>query len=93
LTAADSNEDEVLISAKLEELKSSLLQDRIDFSYSFDRSLHDRWIETDTGWRLILGRGLDMFQKPAGKFSLGFMDQTKRLCKATTITYTRVTGG
>ncbi|MDD3580046.1 MAG: BREX system Lon protease-like protein BrxL [Desulfobacca sp.] len=92
VTAADSNDDEVLISAKLEELKSSLLQDRIDFSYSFDRSVHDRWIETDTGWRIILGRGLDIFQKPTGKFSLGFMDQTKRLCKATTITYTRVPG-
>ena len=53
-------------------------------------NIHDRWIETDTGWRIILGRGLDIFQKPDDKFTLGFMDQTKRKCKATTITYTRV---
>lgn len=92
VNSADSNDEELSISAKLEELKSSLTQDRIDFTYAFDRTLHDRWIETDMGWRIILGRGLDMFQKPAGKFSLGFIDQTKRRCKATTITFTRIAG-
>jgi ATP-dependent Lon protease len=56
-------------------------------SYDFDPSLHDRWIESDTEWRIGLGRGLDMFQKPEGRFSLGFVDQTKRACKATTISY------
>ena len=90
VTAANSSEEEVQVTAKLEELKDSLIQDRIDFTYFFDKTLHDRWIEADTGWRIILGRGLDLFQKPAGKFSLGFMDQTKRRCKATTITYTRI---
>ncbi|MGM0427890.1 MAG: MIT C-terminal domain-containing protein, partial [Thermodesulfobacteriota bacterium] len=52
-------------------------------------SLHDRWIETDTGWRIILGRGLDIFQKPEDRFTLGVFDQTKRKCKATTVTYLR----
>jgi hypothetical protein len=26
------------------------------------------------GWRVILGRGLDMFQKPEARFSLGFIE-------------------
>jgi ATP-dependent Lon protease len=87
VTSAESNEQERIISTKFEELQSSLEQDRIIFAYSFDKDKHDRWIETDTGWRIILGRGLDIFQKPEGKFTLGFVDQTKRRCKATTITY------
>ena len=90
ITGADSGEQERILSAKFDELKSSLEQDRIFFGYSFEKGIHDRWIETDTGWRIILGRGLDIFQKPKGKFTLGFVDQTRRQCKATTITYTRV---
>jgi len=87
VTSAESNEQERIISVKFEELQSNLEQDRIIFIYNFDKDKHDRWIETDTGWRIILGRGLDIFQKPEGKFTLGFLDQTKRRCKATTITY------
>ncbi|RLB04161.1 MAG: BREX system Lon protease-like protein BrxL [Deltaproteobacteria bacterium] len=90
ITGADSGEQERILSAKFDELKSSLEQDHIFFDYSFEKGIHDRWIETDTGWRIILGRGLDIFQKPKGKFTLGFVDQTRRQCKATTITYTRV---
>jgi ATP-dependent Lon protease len=87
VTSAESNEQERIISTKFEELQSNLEQDRIIFTYNFDKDKHDRWIETGTGWRIILGRGLDIFQKPEGKFTLGFVDQTKRRCKATTITY------
>jgi ATP-dependent Lon protease len=90
VTSAESKEQEVEISAKLNELQSSLVQDRIIFTYTFDSGKHDRWIETDTGWRIILGRGLDIFQKPEGKFTLGFVDQNKRRCKATTISYTKI---
>jgi len=75
---------------KLDELKEGLSRENIEFDYSFDDNLHDRWIETDTGWRILLGRGLDIFQKPDDKFTLGFLDQRKRNCKATTITYTRI---
>ncbi len=77
----------------LDELQHGLSVDQIEFDYTFDNNFHDRWIETDTGWRIILGRGLDIFQKPEDKFTLGFMDQTKRKCKATVITYTQVKKG
>lgn len=73
----------------LEELKAGLKMNHIDFEYVFDQKLHDRWIETDTGWRIILGRGLDIFQKLEDRFTLGVSDQTKKKCKKTTITYTR----
>ncbi len=92
VTACDAYQ-EVELRDKLGELKIGLSRDRIEFDYIFDKNLHDRWIETDTGWRIMLGRGLDIFQKPDDKFTLGFLDQTKRNCKATTITYTRVKEG
>ena len=77
------------IKSNLDDLTKGLSNHNIQFEYELDENLHDRWIETDTGWRIILGRGLDIFQKPDDKFTLGFMDQTKRKCKATTITYTK----
>ena len=89
VTGADTKFQENEIATKIDEIKENLAQDRISLTYRFDTALHDRWIETDTGWRIILGRGLDIFQKPEGKFALGFVDQTKRRCKATTITYTK----
>lgn len=89
VTSAESNEQEKELSEKFEELRDSLAQDRIVFTYNFEDAQHDRWIESDTGWRIVLGRGLDIFQKPESKFTLGFVDQTKRRCKATTITYSK----
>lgn len=78
------------LKTKLNELKKGLSQDLIELDYVLADNIHDRWIETDTGWRIIMGRGLDIFQKPDDKFTLGFMDQTKRKCKATALTYTRI---
>ena len=89
VTSTDQyHEDE--ITTTLTELQKGLSRDNIEFDFTFDSTQHDRWIETDTGWRIILGRGLDIFQKPDDKFTLGFMDRNKRKCKATSITYTRV---
>lgn len=36
----------------------------IQFTFEFDesRALHDREISTDSGWKIVLGRGLDIFQ-------------------------------
>ncbi len=90
VTCGDSPEQEKELKAKLEELQNSLIKDRVVFRFTFDRSLHDRFVETDNGWRIILGRGLDIYYKPEARFSLGFIDQTKRRCKPTTITFARM---
>lgn len=89
VTCGESPLQEVELESKLKELQRSLALNGIRLSFEFNPNLHDRWIEIDTGWRIILGRGLDIFQKPESKFSLGFVDQTKRKCKATTITFAR----
>jgi ATP-dependent Lon protease len=48
---------------------------------------HDRTIESDTGWKIILGRGLDIFQRVEGRFSIAELAQERRLCKGCEVTY------
>ena len=61
-------------------------------SYRFDDTIHDREIITDTGWKIILGRGLDIFQKYDGNntFLLQNSLQEYRPCKNFGITYLRI---
>ena len=89
ITAADSSAEEVQISEKLDQVKQSAEEKKIAFSFKFDPTAHDRRIETDNGWRITLGRGLDIFQRVEKKFSLGFIDQAQRNCKANSIIYAR----
>jgi len=41
-------------------------QQGIKVEVAKDPGGHDRWIRTDNGWRINLGRGLDIFQKQEG---------------------------
>jgi ATP-dependent Lon protease len=62
----------------------------IKFDVSFDERLHDRSIVTDTGWRIVLGRGLDIFQYVTGDaFDLATRLQSYRQVKAFGVTYIR----
>ncbi|XP_017793718.1 PREDICTED: MIT domain-containing protein 1-like [Habropoda laboriosa] len=70
--------------ARLEELKQSLSSHLIFFQYSFSDTLHDRQIFSN-GWVIKIGRGLDYFKAPDGKFVLGAYDLELRPCLETTI--------
>ena len=48
----------------------------IMFTYDF-KADHDRWIATDDGWKILLSRGLDVFEK-FDRFSLGNVRQIGR---------------
>ncbi|WP_094980724.1 BREX system Lon protease-like protein BrxL [Rhodococcus pyridinivorans] len=51
---------------------------------------HDRWIRTNNGWRINLGRGLDIFQKQEGGwFDFGSTRQEFRQIRAFGVTYIR----
>ena len=52
----------------------------IEFTFDF-KADHDRFIQTDTGWTIALGRGLDIYEK-FGRFSLSRCNQRNRRCKA-----------
>jgi len=78
------------IEQKFKDLQSNLLFHGIIFNYQFDDNIHDRFIESDNGWRISLGRGLDIFQKPETNYGLGEFDQQKRRCRETEINYRRI---
>ena len=57
----------------------------IEFTYDFNAD-HDRLIDLDNGWRITLGRGLDIFEK-YNRLSLAQNRQEDRRCKECTITF------
>ena len=61
-----------------------------DVEFAEPRSIHDRSISTDTGWKILLGRGLDIFQRTSDSpFDLATRYQKYRGLKAFGITYLR----
>ncbi|MNF73858.1 hypothetical protein D3C84_558740 [compost metagenome] len=66
----------------------------IQFSWAYDTSgtKHDRDITTDTGWKILLGRGLDVFQRFELNDAFSFANrlQQHRQCKEFSVTFVRV---
>ena len=62
----------------------------IAFSWEFDRSgtIHARHIITDTGWKISLDRGLDIFQQYDMNDTFAFANRLQqfRACKAFEVT-------
>ena len=86
------NDEEYLESSRqaFEELGDSLETLGIELKYSFSETLHDRCIEMNNGWKIILGRGLDIWQKTNGRYDIAEVYQEKRLCKEFDVTVVRV---
>lgn len=75
---------------KLSKIKEGSALLGIDFSYTLDNTdtLHDRVITLNNGWKIILGRGLDIFQRfDPDALSSASRLQELRKCKAFGITY------
>ena len=70
---------------KLDDIKDDLASYGIEFEYML-RDFHDRCIKTDTGWTIMLGRGLDMFEK-YNTFSIASSRQDMRKCKEFMVTF------
>ena len=80
------------IEDNLRKIQDDLMKVDIIFTYEFDtsRTLHARSISTDTGWKISLDRGLDIFQRfESGLLALAGIDQRARYCKAFEVTYLR----
>ncbi|WP_053352379.1 BREX system Lon protease-like protein BrxL [Leucobacter musarum] len=74
----------------LSEIVNGAAQQGIKVDVGKDPGGHDRWIRTGTGWRINLGRGLDIFQKSdGGWFDFGTTRQEFRQVKAFGVTYIR----
>ncbi|MCY9862220.1 BREX system Lon protease-like protein BrxL [Vibrio coralliirubri] len=77
-----------------EKIQASLFAVGVKFGYSFNTtgSQHARHIVTDTGWKISLDRGLDIYQQydVNDAFSLTSRLQEHRACKAFEVTFIKV---
>lgn len=79
----------------LNQIVEAFTGSRIAFSWEIDHSpgFHARSITTDTGWKILTDRGLDMFQRfESGPFSLAQALQAARLTRSVEVTYLREGG-
>jgi ATP-dependent Lon protease len=65
---------------------------RFTWEYDGTGSAHARHIVTDTGWKILLDRGLDIYQQYEMNDAFAFANrlQQYRACKAFEVTYLRV---
>ena len=68
-----------------DDLKDELATYGIEFEYDFEAA-HDRQITLDNGWSIIMGRGLDIFEK-FNRFSIGATRQSCRRCRESSFTF------
>lgn len=61
------------------------------FTFSFNMQVHDRSVLTDAGWKILLGRGLDIYQHHNVKdvFQMATRCQELRKCKPFSATFMR----
>lgn len=83
------NNQEYLENAReaFKEMTETLEPMGVYFTFEFDENIHDRSIELDNGWKIILGRGLDIYQKTNGRFDVAEYYPEKRLCKGCEVTF------
>ncbi|ALE11338.1 Alkaline phosphatase domain-containing protein [Bifidobacterium bifidum] len=76
----------------LDELASTFSQLGVNLTYEFRDTLHDRSITSDTGWEILPGRGLDIFQKIVDGDWLNplLRHQQLRRVKECKVTYRRI---
>jgi len=84
------NDEEHMINSinSFKEIVEELYEVGINLVFEFEQ-LHDRSIETNTGWKIIPGRGLDIFEPREGWYNVGDLYQEKRKCKNCTVTFLR----
>ncbi|MCC5907049.1 MAG: BREX system Lon protease-like protein BrxL [Balneolaceae bacterium] len=84
-----NNNEEYISNSKeaFSDMMDSLEPIGIKFTYEFDEDLHDRSINLNNGWKILLGRGLDIFQKTNGWFDIADHYQEVRKCKGCEVTF------
>ncbi|MGH3403445.1 MAG: MIT C-terminal domain-containing protein, partial [Streptosporangiaceae bacterium] len=91
LITAENSEAENKLRKQLEyllKIKQGAAIAGINFDVTFDDTIHDRSIVTDTGWKILLGRGLDIFYYVTGDaFDLATKLQEFRQVRAFGVTY------
>ncbi len=80
-------------SENLNQIAASFSGSRVQFTWELDENtnFHARNIVTDTGWKITIDRGLDIFQRfESGPFSVEQAIQEARLTRGAEVSYLRV---
>lgn len=89
LVTANSEDYIEGVKEKFDQITYSLESMGINFTYEFNEFIHDRSIDMNNGWKIVLGRGLDIYQKAGGFADITDYIQERRLCKACEITFVK----
>ena len=91
ITSSDYAYQEEQNQYSFKQLANSLYENEVKLEVEFSKTMHDRQILLSTGWRIILGRGIDYFQSLAGNYyQIGTNDQDLRPCLETSIDFIKV---
>ncbi len=93
LKTQSDNETCVQQEENLNQMVESFTGSCVAFSWEYDRNpnFHARSIVTDTGWKITIDRGLDIYQKyESGAFSLEQAIQEARLTRGAEISYFKI---
>ena len=85
ITKYDSDQERNDSIQKLEAVKQSLSDFGVTLTIEERPSLHDRQVRLSNGWIIKIGRGFDIYQKPADWFQIGATDMELRPCLETTV--------
>lgn len=94
VTKAETGQYEQSHLLMLKDIQDSAAAAGINFTVTWDETIHDRSIRADNGWKILLGRGLDIFQKGSGsQFDLAARRQEFRQIVAFGVTYINEANG
>lgn len=90
ITKFDSKAEEDEAMAKLWTITDSLKLFNVELVVSKNPKLHDREVRLSNGWRVKIGRGFDIYQKPEDWLHIGASDLGLRPCLETNVDISRI---
>ena len=81
----DFGEDIDEVRSRLETLRRDLKSRSVELTFNYEFRGHDREVRFSNGWRIGLGRGLDIYYPPESWVSIEASDFTLRKCNGTRI--------
>jgi ATP-dependent Lon protease len=89
VTTAENPAQQADAEQKLDDLKENLADCDVAFSYRFADQAPEREIRTDTGWRIHMDRGLEIYQGPINRIRIGATNYDLRPCMETKVNILR----
>jgi GTPase SAR1 family protein len=78
------------VRSRLETLSRDLKSRGVELTYNYEFRGHDREVRFSNGWRVNIGRGLDIYYPPESWASIEASDFSLRRCKGTKVDAARV---